>query len=142
MSQESSTEIVQKFYQYFNETKTDELFDLFSENCIHELNYHTEYGKEKIIEYIEYSYAHYDEKIHDLVIMSSSEGKYVTAKFITKGIYQTTDSSLIPARDQPYTLEVVNYFEIEDGKIIKGSCYFDEKSLEMQLRGESTSEEL
>jgi len=136
MSSEIAKELVLKFYQYFNETKTDELFALFDDNFVHEFNYRKTHGKGALINHINHSYTHYDEKIHDLIIMVSDDGKHITTKFVARGIYKVTDDSLIPANNQEYRIDVINYIEIDNGTITRGQCYFDEAMLEAQLKGE------
>jgi steroid delta-isomerase-like uncharacterized protein len=140
MSSEDSKEIIQKFYKFFNEVKLDQLFDLIAEDIVHEFNYQENYGKAAFIKFMEYSVHHYDEQVDNVIYMVSDNGRQVTTKFTTHGKYKTTDSTLIPAHNQQYTIAVVNYFEIDEGKIIRANCYFNENEIIKQLG--ATAEEV
>ena len=83
-------------------------------------------GKDKFITFIAANKKNYKEHIDNYILMVSADGRYATTKFIVKGKYMSTDDSLLPATQQGYELEVINYFEIENNKIIKGSCWYNE----------------
>lgn len=128
MSITKAEEIIKNFYTYFNNCELDKLFSLIDENVVFEINYIKSSGLVTYKEYISTSKKHYDERIDDYLFMVSPDGKSVTTKFIVKGKYIATDQSAIPATGQSYQLAVVNYFEIEDDKITKGGCWFDDNA--------------
>jgi len=65
--------------------------------------------------------------------MATCDGSSISAKLKVKGKYILTDDFSIPANGQYYELEVINYFELQDNKIIKGICWFNEDDFIRQI---------
>lgn len=134
MIQSPAEKIVENFYHYFNSSQLENLYALISDDITHEINYGgIEKGKAKFIEHIVSTKRHFDEHLYDIIFMSSKDDKHVTTKFKVKGKYIYTDPTFIPANGQQYELSVINYFEIEQGKIITGKCWFDQHDFEGQI---------
>lgn len=127
--------VVEKFYKYFNALDFDKLFSLVSEDIAHEVNYDgVMTGKDEFIKYMKDSIELYQENVGNCVYMISDDGRNVTVKFIVNGKYIKTDKTMIPAKGQKYVLTVFNYFEIENNKIVKAQCFYDEKDMASQLK--------
>ncbi len=137
MIKTSAEKIVENFYDYFNSSQLEKLYTLISDDITHEINYGgIEKGKAKFIEHIVLTKKHFDEKLYDFIFMTSKDDKSVTTRFKVKGKYIYTDPAFVPAKGQTYELTVMNYFEIEHGKIIAGRCWFDESEFEQQIKNQ------
>jgi steroid delta-isomerase-like uncharacterized protein len=125
---------IQNFYQYFNASQLDKLYALVANNVVHEMNYGGAVaGKEAFIQFMQDSKKHYDEKVENIIMMVSEDGRHVSTKFKVKGKYLQTDVSNIPAKGQNYELTALNYFELENGKIVKAQCWYDEGDFKKQV---------
>lgn len=137
MIQSPAEKIVENFYHYFNSSQLEKLYALISDDITHEINYGgIEKGKEKFIEHIVLTKKHFEEHLYDFVIMASKDDRSVTTRFKVKGKYIHTDPSFMPAKGQTYELTVMNYFEIEHGKITAGRCWFDENEFQRQVKNQ------
>ncbi|HYF97644.1 MAG TPA: hypothetical protein VD770_01535 [Coxiellaceae bacterium] len=133
MSHLKIQEIVENFYRFFNASEFESLFSLIDDSMIHEINYVQTKGKDKFIDFILKNKKHYDETVSDYVLMSSDDMNCLTTKFKVKGKYVHTDDSALPASNQDYELDVINYFEIKNNKIVKGLCWFNENEFIRQV---------
>lgn len=134
VSRDKTRQIIANFYKYFNASELDKLYSLISDDFEHELNYDgIEKGKKAFIKHIAANKMHFDEHIGNYTIMLSDDGHSATTKFIVKGKYISTDDSGIPANGQNYELDVINYFEIKNGLIVKGRAYFDQNAWASQM---------
>lgn len=134
-SNENSKTIIENFYRYFNNAELEKMVSLFSEDITHEINHGgIKRGKEEVFKHLKYSGEHYKEQVSDFVYMISDDGRYITVKFTVNGKYLKTDESNIPATGQNYVLDVFNYFEIKNDKIVDAKCFYDEAALMNQYK--------
>lgn len=134
MNCKKAQEVVEDFYKYFNASELDKLFGLIDDNIVHQINYgKVMFGKDEFIKYVTSSLQHCEEQVTDCILMTSENNRSVAAKFTTKGKYLHADESAIPAKGQNYELSVINYFEIENGKIVNARCWYDENAWIQQV---------
>ncbi len=133
MSVSKTYELIENFYSYFNSSRFIELFSLMDDRIVQEINYVQTIGKNNVIENITSNKKYYNEKISNLIIMISENGCNASAQFTVNGEYLKTDDTAISASGQKYQLSVLNYFEIENNKIIKGCCFFDDDEWKCQV---------
>lgn len=131
--QENTQKIVADFYQFFNASELDKLFSLIDDDVIQEFNYVKTFGKDNFIKFMTTSKINYDEQVGDYILMVSLDGRCATTYFKVKGKYNHTDDSALPANGQSYELMVINYFEIQNNKIVKGCCWFNEEDWVRQV---------
>lgn len=67
----------------------------------------------------------YRERLTDLVIMTSADGRRAAAEFVVHGEYLADDEGLPPARGQTYVLPAGAFFEIEEGKVARISNHYN-----------------
>lgn len=135
-SVQGTEKIVRDFYDAYNAADISKLAVLIDDaRFVHQMNYEQVKGKDKFLRYIAESKKNYSEPVKNYIVMVSDDGRFATTKFVLHGKYLATDDSAIPAHGQNYTLSVLNFFEIQHGKIVKASAWFDEKSWEKQVRG-------
>ena len=132
-------QVAQQYYDYFNQLQMDKLYALVDDNVVVQFNYDKPIkGKQAFIKFMNKSNQHYREQVGPYLFMGSKDGRYGTTRFNVKGKYIKTDEALqVPANGQTYELvDVINVFEVKDGKIIAARSLFDEKDLNRQLIGE------
>jgi steroid delta-isomerase-like uncharacterized protein len=137
MSISSAKKLVSDFYKYWNNGDLDGCFSLVSDDVTYEFNYLVGKGKESYKNFMKYAVEHYKEHVNEPIIMVSEDGKHVATKFIVEGTYIKADHSGVPAIGQKYILDVVNYFEIQNGKFTKGCALFDESKWLEQVKNEA-----
>ncbi len=135
MPREQTQKIIENLYQYFNAAEMDKVVSLVSDDFTLEVNYGGVIsGKEAYKKHlIENKLKYYDEHVESYILMISEDGLNATTKLKVKGKYINTDASKIPAKGQPYELTAINYFELENGKIVKASCWFDDNDWVRQV---------
>jgi len=130
----NAQEVIKDFYKYFNEAASDKLFALIADDIVHQINYgEVMFGKDEFIKYVTTSMNHCKEHVTDCILMTGENNRSVAAKFTTIGKYFHTDQSAIPAKGQNYELSVINYFEVENGKIVTARCWYDENAWIQQV---------
>ncbi len=131
MPRAQTQKIIENLYQYFNAAEMDKVVSLVSDDFTLEVNYGGIIsGKEAYKKHlIENKHEHVD----SYILMISEDGRHATTKLKVKGKYINTDASKIPAKGQPYELTALNYFELENGKIVKASCWFDDNDWVRQV---------
>ena len=131
---QETQKIIKDFYDAYNAGKIINLAALIDDDhFVHQINYEKIPGKDKFLQYIADNKKNYAEPIDHYILMTSTDGHYATTQFTLHGKYLHTDDSAIPAHGQQYTLAVMNFFEIENNKIVKASVWFDEKDWEKQV---------
>jgi steroid delta-isomerase-like uncharacterized protein len=116
----SSKQLIESYYAAFNEQDIEHFLSLLSEDIVHDINQgRREIGKEAFGKFLEHMNQCYEEKIIDLVIMMSPDGKNAAAEFKVLGTYIKTDEGLPPASGQTYQLPAGAFFEIRDAKIAR-----------------------
>jgi hypothetical protein len=126
MTKENSKEIIKAFYQYYNNFDLDNIFPLFDDNISFRFNMHeANHGIESYKEYMRNTIVYTNEKVSDVVIISTDDGNYISTKFVFSGQYVSTDPSLgVEAKRQSYKLEAINIFTLnDDNKIIEAIVF-------------------
>jgi steroid delta-isomerase-like uncharacterized protein len=119
-------ELVTAYYSAFNRRDAEGLLSLLSDDVVHDINQgKREIGKHAFRDFLGLMDAHYDEQVHDLVVMVSDDGRRASAEFRIDGIYKQTAKGLPPAKGQKYSLPVGAFFEIAGGKIQRVTNYYN-----------------
>jgi steroid delta-isomerase-like uncharacterized protein len=126
--QQSTLELIEKYYRAFNEGDMKKFFSLLDEHVIHDINQGgQQIGKVEFEKFMDHMSICYREKIRDLTIMSNRIGTRAAAEFIVDGEYLTTDQGLPEAKGQKYSLPAATFFEIQAGKIKRVTTYYNLK---------------
>lgn len=124
--QQQAIQTIQKYYDSFNKSKTEDFFALMTENVIHDINHgKQEIGKPLFRAFMQRMHLHYQEKVVDLVIFANDLGTRAAAEFFIEGSYLTTDQGLPPAKGQKYRLRCGAFFELKQGKIHRVTNYYN-----------------
>ncbi|WP_027892168.1 ketosteroid isomerase-related protein [Calidithermus chliarophilus] len=118
--------LLRVYYDRFNARDVEGFLQLLSNDVVHEISQGpVERGKEAFRAFLERMNRCYLERVYDLAVMVSADGRRAAAEFMLEGEYLETDGSLPPARGQRYTLRVGAFFEIRGGKIARVSNHYN-----------------
>lgn len=121
-----ATEIVQAYYQAFNDKNWDKMLSLVDDNIQHDSNQgETRMGKELFKKFVEKMDVAYDEKLTDIVIMGEESNTRVAAEFVVNGIYKVAEEGLPAAYGQKYVLPAGAFLEVKNGKITRVTTYYN-----------------
>lgn len=133
---QSTQNLIENYYHYFNEKDKSAFFNLLSDNIVHDINQGiTEIGKEAFVKFMARMDIAYDEKISNLVVMPNKDGSRAAAEFIVEGTYLATDKGLPAAKHQRYRLRCGAFFEMQNDKIIRVTNYYNMQEWLKQIEG-------
>ncbi|MEI7493412.1 MAG: nuclear transport factor 2 family protein [Alphaproteobacteria bacterium] len=128
MTNQATHDLVQKYYQAFNEENLEKFVSTLHPEVIHDIcQGSTEIGVEPFRTFMEFCFDACKETAKDIVIITSEEGKYAASKLTIDGVYLKDVANYPPARSQQYTLPVHAFFEIKNGLIYRISCFYNQK---------------
>jgi steroid delta-isomerase-like uncharacterized protein len=126
MSNNDTFLLIQSYYDAFNEKDMKKFMGLLSEDVVHDINQgDTEIGKPLFEAFMNRMNEMYSETVHDVIILTSRDGLYASAKFHLSGMYMKTHPGLPQAKGQTYVLNAGAFFEVENKKIIRVSNYYN-----------------
>lgn len=139
MSVAESKKLVRTYYQAFNKGDVPGMLACLDDKVEHHVNQGgVRRGKQQFKEFCEHMNKCYKEKLRDLVIMGGKGGKKVAAEFTVHGRYLVTDAGLPPAKKQKYVIPAGAFFDIENGKIVRVTTYYNLKEWMAQVTGEQS----
>lgn len=121
-----AADVVRAYYAAFNAADMPAFLDLLREDVVHDINQGgRQVGKAAFVEFMAKMNRCYRERLTDLVIMTSADGRRAAAEFVVHGEYLADDEGLPPARGQTYVLPAGAFFEIEEGKVARISNHYN-----------------
>lgn len=122
----TALDIVQQYYQHFNQGNWEGMLGLLSEDIRHEVNQgDPRIGLELYRAFLQHMDDCYEEKLTDLVFFTEPEGRRVACEFTVNGVYKKTDGDLVEAHGQRYVLPAGAFLEVADGKITRVTTYYN-----------------
>lgn len=122
----SAAEVLQAYYAAFNAGDMPAFLDLLTDDVVHDINQgERQVGKAAFAEFMTKMNRCYRERLADIVIMTSADGRRAAAEFVVHGEYLADDEGLPPANGQTYVLPAGAFFEIENGKVARISNYYN-----------------
>ncbi len=119
-------QLVQQYYDYFNQQNWEGMLSMLSDDVIHEVNQGgTRSGKDLYRAFLAHMDHCYEETLSDMVLMSDERGHRIACEFVVNGIYKNTDGSLPQATGQNYQLPAGAFLEVSDGKIQRVTTYYN-----------------
>jgi len=135
MPQDAVT-LVGRYYDAFNGGDAQAMLACLAEDVRHDVNQGgRRVGKKLFAEFCAHMARHYKERLVDMVIMASPDGKRAAAEFIVHGEYIATDAGLPEAQGQRYVLPAGAFFEIADGLIARVTTYYNLADWTAQVAG-------
>ncbi len=120
--------LIKAYYDRFNAQDVDGFLALLSDKVVHDISQGgVEKGKPAFRKFLGHMNACYREKVKNLVVMTSPDGRRAAAEFDLTGAYLKTDGKLPKATGQRYKLRVGAFFEVKRGKIVRISNHYNMK---------------
>ena len=124
----TSADLIIRYYAAFNAHDWDGMLALLDDGVRHDVNEGASRGgKARFKQFLAHMDRCYDERLEDIVVMTSADGARAAAEFIVHGRYKETDDGLPDARGQSYVLPAGAFFEISDGKITRVTTRYNLK---------------
>ncbi len=118
--------LIRQYLEAFNRKDQAAILECMSQDVIHDVNQgERRAGKEKFVAFLERMAHCYDEKLEDVVVMVSRDGKRAAAEFNVVGTYLKTDAGLPEANGQTYRLPAGVFFAVSNGKIARVTTYYN-----------------
>ena len=97
MSAGAARDLISRYYTAFNAQDMGTFLSLLTEDVVHDINQGgREVGREQFARFMQRMNRNYRERVVDLVIMTSEEGKRAAAEFTVLGTYLVTGEGLPP----------------------------------------------
>ena len=137
MSNQASAALIARYYEAFNRGDADGMLACLSASVAHDVNQGMRRtGKDKFAAFCAIMARCYEEKLADIVIMTSDDGRRASAEFNVDGRYLETDEGLPPAKGQTYSLPGGTFFAIEGGLITRVTTYYNLTDWLVQVAGD------
>ena len=124
-----SLEVVKKYYEAFNRKDINAILALCTDDVINDPNQgDPQVGKEKLKAFLETAWAHFDEQVFDLELLSNADQSKIASEYLVKGKYYHTKPGLFPATNQHYEIICHTFFYIKHGKIARMTRHYNAKT--------------
>lgn len=122
----NSLQIVQQYYEYFNQKNWQGMLSLLHPEIRHESNQgEVRIGIEKFTAFLQKMDECYEEHLTNVVFFTEPSDQRVAAEFTVNGIYKKADDDLPPANNQTYILPAASFLALKDGKISRVTTYYN-----------------
>jgi steroid delta-isomerase-like uncharacterized protein len=131
----AAVHLVQAYYDAFNAGDRDAMLALLTDDVAHDPNQGTrDTGRDAFAAFMRRMDASYRERLEDIVVMASTDGRHAAAEYVVHGTYLADDAGLPPARGQRYVLPGGAFFGIRDGRIARVSNFYNLEDWIAQVR--------
>lgn len=121
-----TSELISTYYDAFNRGDREAMLALLSDDVAHDVNQgERETGRAAFAAFLERMDRCYRERLVDVVVMASADGRRAAAEFTVEGTYLAADAGLPPARGQTYRLPAGAFFEVQGGRIARVTTYYN-----------------
>lgn len=122
----TSLQIIQQYYEYFNQKNWQGMLSLLHLEVRHESNQgDVRIGIDKFTDFLKKMNDCYDEKLTDVVFFTEPSQERIAVEFTVNGIYKKADEDLPPAHNQSYVLPAAAFLELKEGKISRVTTYYN-----------------
>ncbi|MBS7457137.1 ketosteroid isomerase-related protein [Coralloluteibacterium stylophorae] len=136
MTRTDAIDLVQGYYAAFNAGDWRGMLDRLTPDVVHDINQGArQSGTDAFEAFLAHMDRCYAERLADIVVMASDDGRRAAAEFVVHGTYKATDEGLPPAHGQTYVLPAGAFFEIRDGRIARVSNYYNLPDWTAQVEG-------
>lgn len=127
--------LIRNYYAAFNRGDMNTFVGLLAENVAHDVNQGgRETGKTKFRRFMQRMNKNYKERLTNIKIVASADGKHAAAEFVVNGTYLATDTGLPKAKGQKYKLPGGAFFDVKRGKIARITNYYNLQDWLKQIR--------
>ena len=136
MSAIATEALLRRYYDAFNRGDSDGMLACLADDVVHDVNQGARRtGKEQFRAFNARMAHCYQERLENILVLSSADGARGAAEFNVIGTYNNTDEGLPPAKGQTYVLPAGAFFAIKDGKIARVTNYYNLTDWLMQVTG-------
>jgi steroid delta-isomerase-like uncharacterized protein len=122
----TSLQIVQQYYEYFNQKNWQGMLSLLHTEVRHESNQSdVRIGIDKFNDFLKKMDECYEEQLTDMVFFTESSNQIIAAEFTVNGIYKKADDDLPPAHHQSYVLPAAAFLALKEGKVSRVTTYYN-----------------
>lgn len=125
-AREDTMALIARYYAAFNAMDIEAILACLTDDVAHDINQgERETGKDAFRAFLGRMDHAYSEQLHDIIVMTSTDGARAAAEFMVHGVYKVADEGFPPAHGQSYVLPAGGFFDIKDGKIARVSVYYN-----------------
>jgi steroid delta-isomerase-like uncharacterized protein len=122
----TSLQIVQQYYECFNQKNWQGMLSLLHPEVRHESNQgEVRIGIDKFTDFLKKMDECYEEHLTDMVFFTEPSNQRIATEFMVNGIYKKADDDLPPAHNQSYILPAAAFLELKEGKISRVTTYYN-----------------
>jgi steroid delta-isomerase-like uncharacterized protein len=119
-------DVIAAYYSAFNRMDKESFLSLLTDDVEHHINQgKIEKGKDAFRDFLGVMDAHYQEKVVDLVILTSGDENRAAAEFVIEGVYKKSQDGLPKAHGQKYRIPVGAFFTLRGGKVARITNYYN-----------------
>ena len=132
----TAIDTVRAYYDAFNAQDMERFLALLTHDVVHDINQgERQEGKDAFASFMAHMNRCYREKLTDMGVMESADGRRAAAEFIVNVEYLSTDEGLPEAKGQTYRLPAGAFFDIRDGKVARVTNYYNLNDWIAQVSG-------
>ena len=129
--------LIQRYFDAFNGGDAEGMLACLADDVVHDVNQGVRRpGKAAFRVFCTHMSRCYQEKLENIVVMASPDGRRASAEFNVHGTYRATDEGLPPASGQTYVLPGGTFFAVSGGLITRVTTYYNLTDWLMQVTGE------
>jgi steroid delta-isomerase-like uncharacterized protein len=129
--------LLTRYYAAFNLGDGDGMLACLADAVVHDVNQgERRAGKDKFRAFNARMAHCYGEKLENITLLVSDDGRRAAAEFNVLGTYKNTDEGLPPAAGQKYVLPAGTFFAVQDGQITRVTTYYNLTEWLMQVTGD------
>lgn len=126
MDRAQALALLTRYYTAFNAGDWEGMLGCLSDDVAHDINQGARHsGKDAFRTFLAHMERCYKERLEDLVVMASDDGRCGAAEFTVHGQYLATDEGLPEADGQTYCLPAGAFFAFADGRIERVTVYYN-----------------
>lgn len=135
MSRATTEALIKRYYAAFNRGDMKTFLTLLDPRVAHDVNQGgREVGRAKFARFMGRMNQSYRERLTNIRVMASADGKCAAAEFVVHGTYLKTDKGLPKAKGQTYKLPGGAFFDVKRGRVARITNYYNLQDWLKQIR--------
>lgn len=128
--------LIRRYYDAFNRGDTNGMVACLDDDVAHDVNQGPRrVGVAAFREFCAHMARCYRERLDDMIVMATTDGRRAAAEFTVIGTYLATDEGLPPASGQTYRIPAGAFFEIRDGRLTRVTTHYNLPDWTAQVAG-------
>lgn len=135
MDRTAAEALLNRYYAAFNAADWTGMLACLTDDVAHDINQGgRQLGKEAFAAFLVHMERCYSERLDNIVVMASADGRRGAAEFVVHGKYLSTDEGLPEANGQTYELPAGAFFDFDGDRISRISVHYNLADWERQVR--------